>query len=100
MRNQYCPNVDRLVSCILLNLIELTPMRFGIDFNLLWQTKATYLRAREPERVVARLFEKTWCAPPNCGSNTYTFYIGKSRPIFGKALAFRTLRTCIGPKSN
>src|SRR2546422_1885509 len=55
MTNQYCPNVDRLVSCILLNLIELTPMRFGIDFNLLWQTKATYLRAREPERVVARL---------------------------------------------
>jgi hypothetical protein len=35
MRNDkyYCPNVDWLIVCILLDLIELTPMRVGIDFN-------------------------------------------------------------------
>ena len=33
--SHYCPNVDRRVLCMLLNLIELTPIRFGIDFNSL-----------------------------------------------------------------
>jgi len=34
MKNHYCPNVDRLIVCILLDLIDLTPMHVGIDFNI------------------------------------------------------------------
>ncbi len=35
MENQYCPNVDRPIVGILLDLIDLAPMHAGIDFNLL-----------------------------------------------------------------
>jgi hypothetical protein len=35
MKNQYCPNVDRFIACILLDLIELTRIHVGIDFNSL-----------------------------------------------------------------
>jgi len=33
MKNQNCPNVDRLIVCILLDLIDLTLIPLGIDFN-------------------------------------------------------------------
>jgi hypothetical protein len=42
--HHYCPNVDRLVDCILLDLIDLTPMHVGIDFNSLKLNQTTFLR--------------------------------------------------------
>jgi hypothetical protein len=53
MENQYCPNVDRLIVFILLDLIDLTPMHLGIDFNslrLLLQSGSLRLSRSVPPR--------------------------------------------------
>jgi hypothetical protein len=42
--HHYRPNVDWVIVCILLDLIELTPMRVGIDFN------SQRLSSRDPAR--------------------------------------------------
>jgi len=44
MENHYCPNVDWLIVCISMDLIELTPMGVGIDFN------SQRLTSRDPAR--------------------------------------------------
>src|SRR6266536_2117883 len=54
---RYCPNVDRPIVCILLDLIDLTSMHSGIDFNSLRLTALQFgsLRVMKsvPPRAVA-----------------------------------------------
>ena len=50
----YCPNVDWLIVCILLDLIELTPMRVGIDFNSQRLTSAIRLVAAHEVSTTSR----------------------------------------------
>jgi hypothetical protein len=54
----YCPNVDRLVVYILLDLIELTPMHVGIDFNSLRRNQSAFSLGYRPERIAGHLFAK------------------------------------------
>ncbi len=42
--HHYCPNVDRVIVCML-DLIDLTPMPVGIDFNSPRLTTAIRLAA-------------------------------------------------------
>ena len=69
----YCPNVDRLIVCILLYLIDLTPMHVGIDFNSLRRKQPTLSRDWRLESVVGHLFAKICYAQRNLDDIVYTF---------------------------
>ena len=83
--HHYCPNVDWLIVYILLDLIDLTPIHVGIDFNSMPRHHAVLVRADQLECVVGRLFGKIAIRNQDLATMSHTFTSVITVMVFEKA---------------
>jgi hypothetical protein len=68
------PTLIAAKPCILLNLIDLTPMLVVIDFNLLRLAQTNFRLDKTTKPVVGHLFAKSATRGKSRRQNVYTFW--------------------------